>query len=116
MPRNGGPATRQVGPRRAVAPRKWGAKCFERDGWGGGMGCLAAQCRATTIGTCLDAVVPLFTRASTVEIPVASTSRRRWRKTEDQRKWVHEVCVGHSLVNGLQNTVDGDTKRWAHFC
>ena len=27
MPRNGGPATRQVGPRRAVAPRKWGARC-----------------------------------------------------------------------------------------
>ena len=35
MPRNGGPATRQVGPRRAVAPRKWGAMCFGRGGRGG---------------------------------------------------------------------------------
>ena len=35
MPRNGGPATRQVGPRKAMAPRKWGATCFERGGWGG---------------------------------------------------------------------------------
>ena len=57
MPRNGGPATRQVGPRKALAPRKWGAKCFGRGGWGGGVWCLAPHCRAMTIGTCLDAVV-----------------------------------------------------------
>ena len=116
MPRNGGPATRQVGPRKAMAPRKWGAKCFGRGGWGGGMGCLAPHCRAATIGTCLDAVVPLFTRASTVEIPVASTSRRRWRKTVDRRKWVHEVWVGHTLAKGVENTVGRDAQRWAYFC
>ena len=51
-----------------------------------------------------------------VDIPVASTSRRRGTKTEDQRKWVHEVWVGCSLANGVGNTVDWDAQRWAYFC
>ena len=71
------PGHRAGGAKEGDGTAEKGAKCFGRGGWGGGTGYLAPHCRATTIGACLDAVVPLFTRASEVEIPVASTSRRR---------------------------------------
>ena len=71
------PGHRAGGAKEGDGTAEKGAKCFGRGGWGGGKEYLALHCRATTIGTCLDAVVPLFTRASEVEIPVASTSRRR---------------------------------------
>lgn len=71
------PGHRAGGAKEGDGTAEMGAKCFERAGCGGGTGYFALHCRAAAIGACLDAVVPLFTRASEVEIPVASTSRRR---------------------------------------
>ena len=65
-------------------------------------------------GTCLDAVVPLFTRVCRnpdgVEFPPPV-------KEEKGSKGVGtRSLIEHTLVNGMENTVSWGAQRWAHFC
>ena len=76
--------TRQVGTKEGDGTVEVGSKCVLEGVGGLGMWCDDDWNVVGRGGSS-------FYQGATVEMPVVSTSRHRWRKTEDQRKWVHEV-------------------------